>query len=455
MVPIVTPAEMGELDAADCRPLDELIELAGWHVARHARTMMGGVYGRRVVALAGPGNNGADALVAARLLSRWGARVEVLAPDSDRTLRGDLVIDGAFGTGMNRPYEPPAIDPASPLLAVDIPSGVHGLTGELLGSPLAATSTITFEAYKPGLLLHPGAQCCGDIEVVDLRLGSGATTNGIESWLFGEVDARESLPQPKPTDHKWNRAVWVVGGSAGMHGAPSLAANAALKSGAGLAWCSVPGDTPVSIATEVVFKPLDAARWHQSVLAESDRFGALVVGPGIGRSDDTKAAVQALLATTSKPVVVDGDALRLLGGDSLLRPDIVLTPHDGEFEALSGHRPGPDRFADVRALASRLGATVLLKGPLTIVANPTGRCIAVNHGDVRLATAGSGDVLAGMIGSYLAAGVEPTLAAALAAWLHAEAGQTQARIGMVASDLLASLPDVSTRLAESHRTGDQ
>lgn len=435
---------MDKLDAADSRSIDELIEAAGWHVARQARTMMGGVYGRRVTVIAGPGNNGADARVAARLLSQWGARINVVPVTSDQTLRGDLVIDGAFGTGVNRPYFPPDLNQKTPVLAVDIPSGVAGLTGEVLGSPLAASKTVTFEAFKPGLLLSPGAELCGSVEVVDLGLGSSRSTD----WLFTAADARSFLPNHQAADHKWKRAVWVIGGSAGMHGAPQLAASAVLKSGGGMAWCSVPGDTP-SRATEVVFRPLAEVAWHESVLRESDRFGALVVGPGLGRSHDARSSVQALVASSDKPLVLDGDALRLLGDAPRLRPDIVVTPHDGEFESLAGHRPRPDRFAEVRSLAAVLDATVLLKGPLTIVADPTGRCIAVNHGDARLATAGTGDVLAGMIGSYLAAGLSPDIAASLAAWVHAEAGRTQAAVGMVASDLLAALPAVSSQLAVS------
>lgn len=435
---------MDKLDAADGRSIDELIELAGWHVARRARTMMGGIYGRDVTVLAGPGKNGGDARVAARLLSQWGARVDVVAATYDQTLQGDLVIDGAFGTGLNRPYVAPELDQATPVLAVDIPSGVTGLTGELLGSPLSASKTVTFEAFKPGLLLSPGAELCGSIEVVDLGLGSSRSTD----WLFTAEDAGAFLPHRQAVDHKWNRAVWVIGGSTGMHGAPQLAASAVLKSGGGMAWCSVPGETPTS-ATEVVFRPLEESAWHESVLRHSDRFGALVVGPGLGRGEDARASVQALVESSTKPMVLDGDALRLLGDEPQLRPDIVVTPHDGEFESLAGHRPRPDRFAEARSLAAALDATVLLKGPLTIVANPTGRCIAVNHGDARLATAGTGDVLAGMIGSYLAAGLSPDIAASLAAWVHAAAGRSQAAVGMVASDLLAGLPDVSSQLAVS------
>lgn len=451
MLPIITPVEMAQLDAEDRRPIAELVELAGWHVARSARSLLGGVYGRRVSVIAGPGNNGADALVAARLLSQWGVRVDVVAPSVDSIRQADLIIDGAYGTGVNRPYLPPDIETAIPVLAIDIPSGVDGLTGECRGSPLVAARTVTFEALKPGLLLQPGTQRCGTIEIADIGLASWTATD----WLFTREDAHEVIPRPMPTDHKWKRAVWVIGGSPGMHGAPQLAANAVLKSGGGMAWCSIPGEPAPSRTTEVVFTPVDTAGWHEAVLAEAARFGALVLGPGIGRGDHTAACVQQVVAESPTPVVVDGDALRLLGPDPTLRSSVILTPHDGEFEALAGHRPGADRFAEVRALSVDLGATILLKGPLTIVAEPTGRCIAISHGDARLATAGTGDVLAGMIGSYLAAGLDPAVAASLGAWVHAEAGHSQTAVGMVASDLLAGLPQVSSELADSFGTGDE
>ena len=451
MLPIVTPVEMGKLDAADSRSIEELIELAGWHVARKARAMLGGVYGRRVTAIAGPGKNGADAHVAARVLADWGVAVETVTPDSNQRLGGDLIIDGAFGTGVDRPYSPPLVVAGTPVLAIDIPSGVDGLTGESHGSPLPALQTLTFEAFKPGLLLQPGAALSGHVEIVDLDLGSAVADAG----LFVRDDARRLLPRAQPSDHKWKRAVWVIGGSPGMHGAPQLAATAVLKSGGGMAWCSVPGDSAASAASEVVFSSLDGAGWHEQVLAQAQRFGALVIGPGIGRADETAVGVRRVVASSPTPVVVDGDALRLLGDSPRLRPDVVLTPHGGEFEALAGRRPGPDRFAETRQLAVELNATILLKGPLTIVADPTGAAIAVNHGDARLATAGSGDVLAGMIGSYLAAGLGPANAAALAAWVHGEAGRSQSRVGMVASDLLAGLPLASGQLAASFDTGEQ
>ena len=236
-----------------------------------------------------------------------------------------------------------------------------------------------------------------------------------------------------------------------MTGAPILAAQGALRSGSGMVRCGLPGQEPPATGGEVVFGSLPAVGWHEAVLLGAERFGALVVGCGIGRSAETAVALQALVAATDRPLVLDADALSQLGDRPTLRSDVVLTPHDGEYRALMGSPPGPDRFDAARSVARHTGATVLLKGPLTIVASPDGRTIASSSGDARLATAGSGDVLAGMVGSYLAAGLNALEAAALAAWMHGEAARTQAPIGMVASDILCGLPLVSQRVARAVR----
>lgn len=449
MIPIVTPAEMRAIDAAAIEPLEELIERAGRALARRARTMMGGVYGRRVVAIAGPGNNGADATVAARVLQSWGARVEIVPPDVGVLPGCDLVIDGAYGTGTNRGYVPPAAPAGAAVLAVDIPSGIDGLTGERIDGALRATCTVTFAALKPGTLLADGAALSGDVEVADI----GLDTSRAHAWLFTEHDARIAWPWRPPDMHKWKRSVYVIGGSAGMFGAPLLASRAALRAGAGIVWCGLPGQSPPPIPSEVVFRELPQGDWHESVLAEASRFGAMVIGCGLGLTSPHAESLQHVVGAEPAgrgprprlPVVLDGDALRALGPTPRLRPEVVLTPHDGEFEALSGRRPDADRFGAVRALAAATGAVVLLKGPLTIVGDPHGRCIAVDAGDARLATAGSGDVLAGIIGANLAAGLDSMTAAALGAWTHAMAGSATP-FGMVASDLIDGLPTVAAEL---------
>ena len=433
MIPIVTPAEMRVIDASANEPIDVLIERAGWHVARRARAMLGGVYGRRVLALAGPGNNGADARAAARVLTAWGAHVTVLPPDVGSLGEADLVIDGAFGTGMNRPYEPPSNDADVPVLAIDTPSGVDGLTGAVNGAALAADHTVTFAALKPGLLVSPGANLVGEVEVVDI----GLDTTGAAAWLVEEHDVATWLPLRLRDAHKWTRSVFVVGGSGGMYGAPLLASQAALRSGSGIVWCGLPGQLAPGIASEVVFRELPGNGWSAAALSDVERFGAVALGCGM--DVDVATEVTAFIAECPVPVVVDGGAIRGLGQGVTLNPSVVLTPHDAEFEALAGSRPGQDRFAAARALAASTGATVLLKGPTTIVASPDGTCLAANAGDQRLATAGTGDVLAGIIASLLAAGLAPPRAAAAGAWLHGRAGQTQAAAGFVASDLMQGL----------------
>lgn len=450
MLPIVTPEQMRRIDAAAPEPVEELIERAARRVALRARAMLGGVYGRRVVAIAGPGNNGADARVAGEILARWGVRVTVVAPDIESVPDADLVIDGAFGTGTNRAYEPPPVPRHVPVLAVDIPSGIDGLTGARLGGALGASHTITFAALKPGLLLGDGPGHCGTIEVADI----GLDVSGADAWQLTEAAAAELLPRRPRDTHKWKRAVFVIGGSAGMFGAPLLSARAALRADCGIVWCGLPGQDPPPLATEVVFRDLAAADWHDSVATAAARFGALVVGPGLGVSDDAARNTRALVDATELPMVIDGDGLRALGERPQLRENIVLTPHDGEFEALNGAPPAADRFASVRELAERTAATVLLKGPTTIVARPDGYCLVSTAGDQRLATAGSGDVLSGIVGSYLAAGLEPVRSAALAAWVHGNAAQGMG-FGIVASDLVDGIPAVTARLSSATRHGDQ
>jgi NAD(P)H-hydrate epimerase len=235
-----------------------------------------------------------------------------------------------------------------------------------------------------------------------------------------------------------------------MLGAAHLAASAAQRAGAGMVRLSSPGvDHDLLIPTEVVGTSLPSSGWTSLVLDELERFGSLVVGPGLGRADATAMAVRDLVAHSARPVVIDGDGLYAMawapeGPRALLdRPaPTILTPHDGEFRMLTGHDPGPDRFAAARQLASETGAVVLLKGPTTIVAEPGGLALVSTAGDARLATAGTGDVLSGTIGALLALGAPPFEAAAAGAWLHGSAARLGPRRGLVASDVVAHLPAV-------------
>ena len=437
MIPIVTPEEMAAIDAAAPEPVEVLIDRAGAAVAWAARRRLAGTYGRRVVVLAGKGNNGADGLVAAERLRRWGVRVTVIdAADAPAELpAADLVIDAAYGTGLTRAYAPPAT--AAPVLAVDIPSGVDGATGEIPGDALDAVETVTFQALKPGLVLQPGRARCGDIAISDI----GLDVSRASAHLVTAGDVRSWLPDRAVDAHKWRSACWVIAGTPGMLGAGYLAAAAAARAGAGYVRHSAPGGDghhPV----EVVGHSLPATGWGRE-LDDLPRFGALVLGPGLGREAPTLESVRHAIAIADCPVVLDADGLAALAGHAPPRPErLVLTPHDGEYETLMGHRPGPDRMAAARDAAAALGATVLLKGPTTVVADPSGTALLSVTGDQRLASAGTGDVLAGIIGALLARGVAPMRAAVMGAWIHGRAAELAPRHGMVASDLITVLPEV-------------
>ncbi len=446
MIPVVTPEEMGEIDATAAEPVEVLIERAGAAVARTALGMLGGSYGRRVVVVAGKGNNGNDGRAAAVRLTRRGMSVQVIeaADAPDRLPDVDLVIDAAYGTGFRGSWSAP--DPGNAaVLAVDIPSGVDGLTGAAGDGVMPADRTITFAALKPGLLLPPGSVFTGEVEVADI----GLDVSGTRTHAVTVEDVRRWL-LPRAVDaHKWHAATAVVAGSAGMTGAARLVTAAALRAGAGYVRLSIPGDArDPGVPTEAVTRSLPPVSWAAAVAKDLDRFHALVIGPGLGRSDATTAEVRELVAAAPSPVVVDGDGLFALawsadGAAAVLRPrsaPSVLTPHDGEFGLLAGRRPGPDRIASVRSLAAQTGAVVLLKGPTTIVAEPRGRVLLSTTGDERLATAGSGDVLAGIIGALLAQQVPAFEAAAAGAWIHGAAAQRGPARGFLASDLPALLP---------------
>jgi hydroxyethylthiazole kinase-like uncharacterized protein yjeF len=450
LIPVLTPEEMARVDAAAPEPVDVLIGRAGAAVARVALDMLGAAYGRRVVVVAGKGNNGADGRAAAERLQRRGVRTRVIdAADAPEAVpRCDLVIDAAYGTGFRGDYAAP--DPGgAPVLSVDIPSGVNGLTGEASENAVQADVTVTFAALKPGLLFSPGSERCGRIELVDIGLDvSGATIHLVEA-----TDVRAWLPERPPEAHKWQSAVWVVAGSRGMTGAANLCARAAMRAGAGMVRLGVPGLQEPQPPLEVVGRVLPAESWDRVVLDELDRFRSLLVGPGLGRTEATRVAVRDLVAPASVPVIVDADGLVALGDAEAAAPVIatrrhptVLTPHEGEFTGLAGNPPRPDRIESVRALARRTDATVLLKGSTTVVAAADGRVLLENEGDARLATAGTGDVLSGVVAALLAQGLDGPEAAAGAAFVHAAAGHLGWRRGLVAGDLVDLLPAALSRL---------
>ena len=437
---------MRAIDLASPLGLKRLVDLAGRSVAFQAIHMMGGTYGRRVAIVIGKGNNGADGRVAAAVLASRGVAVSCFDPGEliGGRLDFDLVIDAAFGTGLRDEFVSSRAPTGVPVLAVDIPSGVDGLTGVAHGVPLAATHTVTFGAYKPGLLFNDGRALCGTVSLVDLGLDcSGAPANLVE-----QSDVSRWLQPRNAGAHKWNAATWIIAGSPGMQGAARLASAAAARAGAGMVRLGTPGcDADPLAPTEVVTRPMVSDGWSVDVLADLKRFHSLVIGPGLGRLSGAITGVRHVVENTRLPVVVDADGLLALsvgdgGAAELLRGRVyptVLTPHDAEFALLFGERPGADRLQSTRFLAARTGAVVLLKGPTTVVASPDGRHYVVSEGNQRLATAGTGDVLAGMIGAFLAQGLAAFESAAAAAFVHGRASQL-AHDGMIATDLIDLIP---------------
>jgi ADP-dependent NAD(P)H-hydrate dehydratase / NAD(P)H-hydrate epimerase len=447
MIPVVIVAEMRAIDEEAHATVahDVLVDRAGTAVAAAALRLLGGAYGRRVVVVAGKGSNGADGRIAASRLRRRGARVELVeasdAPDRIGRDGGvDLVIDAAYGTGFRGDYRAPSVPAGVPVLAVDIPSGVDGDTGEACGEPLRADVTVTFAALKPGLLQGDGPLLAGRVEVVDIGLDTGRA----RLWVVEDADVARLLPVRPRGAYKWQSAVAVVAGSPGMTGAAELCAHAAYRAGAGMVRLGVPGADPALLtAGEAVSIELAAEGWAPAAREMVTRCHSLVVGPGLGRAADTAAQVRSLVAGAEVPVVVDADGLVALGTGDEIAPvvaggdeaRVVLTPHDGEFASLAGTPPGVDRIAAARSLATTTGAVVLLKGPTTVVAEPGGTALLATAGSPRLATAGTGDVLSGAIGAFVARGLPLLRAAGLAAHVHGRAAALGPPEGLVAGDL--------------------
>lgn len=458
MKPVLTVAEMKEVDrrGLESTDLDILVGRAGRAAATAALDLLGGAYGRRVVVVAGRGNNGADGRVAADILRRRGARVRVLdAGTTDSAGPADLVLDAAYGTGFRGDYTPPPLVPGTRVLAVDIPSGVSGDTGAASGSPWTADRTVTFVALKPGLVQGDGAELAGEVRVADIGLPTGPA----RCWVVDDADVMRLFPPRARGGNKWSAAVLVVAGSPGMTGAASFVATAAYRAGAGMVRLGVPGAPLAELpATEAVAVGLPAKGWATDALEVAERCAAVVVGPGLGRADGNAAEVAHLVADSTAPVVVDADGLFALGrldGGQLAgsRSAVVLTPHDGEFSRLMGDPPGPDRIAAARRLAAAGGAVSLLKGPTTVVADPDGQVLLGVTGTPQLATAGTGDVLSGIIGAMIAREVPPLQAAALAAHVHGRAARRGHVEGLVAGDLPELVAVVLSDLRDLGRVG--
>ena len=454
MEAVFTPEQMHYIDARSGVDVAVLIRRAGYAVAQTALRMLGGSYGKHVIVLAGKGNNGEDGRVASDFLRARGVKVSVFSSSEMPTQlpECDLVIDAVYGTGLRSDFGAPTTN--APVLAVDIPSGIDATTGECRGAPLRANETITFGGLKPGIVLQPGRTYAGQITVVslDLPVHLGVEVDEKTINVVTRNDVEQWVPQRAPTTHKWKSGVRAIAGSKTMMGAAQLSCAAAYRAGAGIVHLSSIGGTPEIIAPlEVVYRSVSETHWADQCLSDIERFASALIGPGMGRGDELVEEVFQFVSRCPVPLVIDGDGLQILASsrDGQRRnmenffvqrsAETVLTPHDGEFSALTGERPSADRIADTRKAAAALQAVVLLKGSTTVVAEPGGNVLCITNGDARLATAGSGDVLTGVIAALLAMGLDAFHAAAAGAFIHGNALERLPQCGVVASDIVREI----------------
>ena len=434
----------------------ELMERAGTAAAEAALRRFPEAKAYTVVC--GGGSNGGDGLVAAAALRSSGREVRVVEVKSGERELGspDVIVDALFGTGFSGA---PRADAAAlieqmgsagaPIVSIDIASGVDASTGEVAGPAVTATLTVTFYARKIGHVVAPGRFHLGELEIVDIGLSGGET-----ACRLAGPGLLSLLPRRSESTTKFSAgSVLVVGGSPGLSGAVCLAGEAAMRADAGYVTVVVPRSVlpPVELRLlEAVKKPApeneDGCLTVEALplVAELEaRAQALALGPGIGRSEETRAFVRRLLEQTTLPAVVDADALFGLEPGKWASP-LVLTPHAGELSRLLGRDSSwvnEHRLTAARECADRFAAVTLLKGADTIVASPSGEAIVCEEGTPALATAGSGDVLTGVISAFLAKGLEPALAAAAAAVAHGRAAQLiEPQVGVVAGDVVRMLP---------------
>ena len=476
---LLTVAEMYAADeaatAAGVASLS-LMEAAGAAVADAVRSLGGP---RPVCVLCGPGNNGGDGFVAARLLQGdgWPVRLGLLGdaaglagdakhmantwsgdiePLSPAVMEGaEIIVDALFGAGLTRDIEGPARMAIEAIagrdcVAVDVPSGVHGDSGQIMGIAPTARVTVTFFRRKPGHLLLPGRSRCGEVRVADIgipdqvldTIAPRQVVNGKQLWL-------DDFPWARADQHKYDRGHALISGGPVMTGAARLAAQAARRIGTGMVSVAVPNDNAVvykvALVGAIVRPVRNTAAYAE--LAEEPRVSACLLGPGNGVIGSTREHVLAALRT-AKPVVLDADALTVFADSrdllfSSINGPCLLTPHDGEFDrlfALDGDKP-----SRARAAAEMSGAVVLLKGADTVIAAPDGRVAINENAPPELASGGTGDVLAGFSVGLMAQGLDPFTAACAATWLHGAAAQLLGP-GLIAEDLPEILPKVLHRL---------
>ena len=471
MLELITAAEMARIDrraAALGAPTGLLMENAG-------RAVVDAVLARRsagpTIVLCGPGNNGGDGYVVARLLAQagWPVRVATLgAPHGDAVeaaadwrgptapltettvLPGELVIDALFGAGLSRPLEGAAAAlaaalPAKQMVAVDVPSGLRD-DGTVEGAVFRAAMTVTFCRKKPAHVLFPGRALCGEVVLADIGVPEQAVSEiGVRAWENQPPLWRAAYPWPSADTHKHKRGrVAVASGGVAQTGAARLAARAALRAGAGLATVLSPPSAVLVNATHLTAIMLAAFKDEAELAALAETFDALVLGPAFGLGEGTKRAVLAATAV-KRGLVLDADALTAFQDEpdklfAALHAGCVLTPHEGEFRRLFPDLADQrNKLEKARGAAKRAGCVVLLKGPDTVIAAPDGRAAVNVNAPPTLATAGAGDVLAGIIAGLLGQGVAPWEAACAGAWLHGVAAELFGP-GLIAEDLCETLP---------------
>ena len=490
--PLLSPREMAAADEATIAsgtPGFMLMDRAGRAVARASVALAGRIYGARIAIVCGKGNNGGDGFAAARVLHRSGLAVRCLLLAEESQYKGDaathlqemirsgvrpepfeadslsdidVVVDAIFGTGFRgraegRPAQ--AIEAINScgarVLSVDIPSGVAGDTGAVEGSAVTADVTLAIAARKLGTVLFPGSARAGRIEVVDIGIEVGHAS----LHLSEAADVRAMLPARSLDAHKRSTgSVLVLAGSDGMSGAALLTSRGAARMGAGyvtLVSTSYVDHAKKSLLPETVSRISGHAELGPEVLADFagdfERADAVAIGPGLGQGPRQRALVEAALGAVDVPLVVDADALNVLGEDTaplVKRTDAtVITPHPGEMGRLlqlSGAEVQSDRLGSVRRAASELECVVVLKGAGTIVAGPDGSAVVNPTGGPELATAGTGDVLTGVVTTLLAEGLDAVAAAVAGVYVHGLAGAAAARAvggrGVVAWDVAEALP---------------
>lgn len=493
---VLTTAEMSEADrltiSAGTASFD-LMRRAGRVVAGAALDLMSDAADHsKVLVIAGRGNNGGDGFIAAAELAARGCDVAVVLLCDRATLTGDaaraaaewkgpvlpcdpqsigepaLIIDALFGAGLNRPLKgDPAvmIDAINasgvPALSVDLPSGINGTTGAIMGVAVRATETVTFFRPKPGHLLLPGRTHCGRLRVLDIGIDP-EVLDTIRPVAFENIPEQwaASFPVPQIDSYKFSRGhAVVVSGDMAATGAARLSARAALRAGAGVVTLASPRDAlavNAAALTAVMVRATDTPDEFAALIGDR-RVNVCVIGPGAGIGARTRDFVLALMAA-KRNAVLDADALTSFADkpDQLFSAikaagdtQVVMTPHEGEFSRIFSDI-GSDaslssKLERVRIAAARAGAVVLLKGPDTVVASPDGRATIAANARPWLATAGSGDVLAGIIGGFLAQGVPAFEAASMGVWIHGEAG-SEAGPGLIAEDLTEVLPAVFRRI---------